>query len=211
MEVTFKHSKTFRYEIMNATASAKTVLYILHGYGHLAKYFIQKFESVQKEVIIIAPEGMHRFYLNGTSGKVGASWMTKEARETDIADNIDWLNALDAKISKEYPIEERILLGFSQGGSTALRWKIFGNVQFKALIIWASDFPPDLVEYDEDLRKQPNQFFVIGNKDEYCSGAEQALLIDQYKQLNFKTIEYNGTHTIHNETLISLIDQINIA
>ena len=210
MEVTFKHSKTFRYEIMNVTASAKTVLYILHGYGHLAKYFIQKFEAIRKDILIVAPEGMHRFYLNGTSGKVGASWMTKAARETDISDNIDWLNALDAKISEEYPIEERLLLGFSQGGSTALRWKIFGKVQFNALIIWASDFPPDLVEYHEKLRNRENQFFVIGNKDEYCSGDEQSLLIDQYKQFNFKTIEYDGTHTIHNETLISLIDQINI-
>ena len=210
MEFTFKHSKTFRYETLNGTISAKTVIYVLHGYGHLVKYFIQKFESIQKDILIVAPEGMHRFYLNGTSGKVGASWMTKEAREIDISDNIEWLNALDAKISNEYPIENRILLGFSQGGSTALRWQIFGNVQFNSLIVWASDIPPDLIDKTENLKSQPNKHFAIGNKDEYCNNEEQALLIDQYKALNFNISEFVGGHSIHIETLNSIIRQIKI-
>ena len=30
---------------------------------------------------------MHRFYLEGSSGRVGASWMTKEAREDDKKEN----------------------------------------------------------------------------------------------------------------------------
>ena len=32
----------------------------------------------------MAPEGLSRFYLEGFSGKVGATWMTREDRLNDI-------------------------------------------------------------------------------------------------------------------------------
>ena len=40
---------------------------------------------------IIAPQGLHKFYLEGTSGRVGASWMTKENREDDIKNYLVYL------------------------------------------------------------------------------------------------------------------------
>ena len=141
MENSFSFSKTFRYETQNEDKHPTKIIYVLHGYGQLAKFFIRKFNALADDYLIVAPEGMHRFYLNGSSGKVGASWMTKEAREIDIKDNIDWLNALDKKISSKHQINERILLGFSQGGATAIRWKMNSQLVFDKTIIWASISP----------------------------------------------------------------------
>ena len=56
----------------------KEIWIVCHGYGQLAKFFIRKFKILQKEsVYIVAPQGFHKFYLKGFSGRVGASWMTK--------------------------------------------------------------------------------------------------------------------------------------
>ena len=52
----------------------KGTLFVLHGYGQLPEYFIRKFRPLsQAGWHVVAPEGAHRFYLQGTEGRVGAS------------------------------------------------------------------------------------------------------------------------------------------
>ena len=92
--------------------NSRKLLIVMHGYGQLAKYFSRKFHSCPSSYYIVAPEGPHRFYKQGYSGRVGASWMTKEAREVDIKDNLNWLNALLHKLTLGKTFEEVILLGF---------------------------------------------------------------------------------------------------
>ena len=205
MENLLKHFKTFRYETLNGENNPTTVIYALHGYGQLAKFFIQKFKELDKNTLIVAPEGMHRFYLKGASGRVGASWMTKEAREIDIEDNIDWLNALDEKISAEYAIEKRILLGFSQGGATAIRWKLNAKNLFHQTIIWASDFPPDMEPKTDQLKGEQTNHFVIGSTDEFYDETAQKRLITHYKNANFKISTYIGPHEIDTLVLDKLL------
>ncbi len=207
MELSFNFSKTFRFELINNHAKAETVLYVLHGYGQLVKYFIRKFGGIPDDIMIVAPEGMHRFYLKGASGRVGASWMTKELRETDIQDNIDWLNALDEKISSEYPIKRRYLLGFSQGGSTAIRWAIHGKPKFEALFIWASDFPPE-EKVNAHLLSCDEQHFFMGSNDEFFDELRQKELITYYENIGFKISAYLGTHDIQNETLLKVFNRV---
>lgn len=205
MENTFSFAKTFRYETLNEEKKTTKIIYALHGYGQLAKFFIRKFNTLSDDYLIVAPEGMHRFYLNGSSGKVGASWMTKEAREMDIKDNINWLNALDSDISKKFDIEERILLGFSQGGATALRWKMNSHLPFDKTIIWASDFPPDMEPKIEELKGENGNYFAIGNEDEYFSEDQQSKLISVYKSVDFKISTYIGRHNIESAILLQLL------
>jgi predicted esterase len=208
MEVEFKHFKSYRYEVLNASPEVKTVLYVLHGYGQLVKFFIRKFKTIPKDIMIVAPEGMHRFYLNGNSGRVGASWMTKEAREADITDNVEWLNELDRQISNTYLIEKRILLGFSQGGATAARWEMNGNVKFDELILWACVFPPDL-ERTKKASDVALPYFVIGSEDEFYDEDAQQKLTDYYRSMDYTVIRYSGKHDIHSETLNEIIRQMN--
>lgn len=213
MERKIECTKQYRYEVLNDNSEAKTVLYVLHGYGQLAKFFIRKFQALNKNLLIVAPEGMHRFYLKGSSGRVGASWMTKEAREDDIADNIQWLDALDSDISKKYPIENRLVLGFSQGGATAVRWKAMGHTSFDEMILWACVFPPDL-EIDRELssgrQNDTHPYFAIGDQDEFYSDEQQNDLLQFYTDLGYKTLHYKGRHDIHIETLDQILRQMEV-
>jgi len=204
MENILKSIKTFRFETLNEERKPKKVIYALHGYGQLAKYFIRKFENLD-DYLIVAPEGMHRFYLKGSNGRVGVSWMTKEAREIDISDNINWLNDLDKEISSQFPIEERILLGFSQGGATAIRWKINAINSFDKTIIWASDFPPDMEPKMDQLKGESDNYFVVGTEDEYFNEERQNNLISLYKSVDFKISTYLGPHEIDSNVLLQLL------
>jgi predicted esterase len=207
MEFQFTHPKTFRYRVLNEGANAKKVLYVLHGYGQLVEFFIRKFRDLGDEYLIVAPEGMHRFYLNGTSGRVGASWMTKEARESDIADNLSYLDALDEQLSALHSFEKKYLLGFSQGGATAARWNQLGKSTFDAMILWASVFPPDLPNGIEMDSRQTN-YFVIGDEDEFYSKADQEEVIASYLEKNFNIKRYKGKHDIVNEPLTEILGEL---
>ena len=102
-----------RYFQLKAEGEARAHWYVLHGYGQLARYFIKKFTKLPaKGIHVTAPEGLHRFYLEGSSGRVGASWMTKEDRETDIANYIQVLNALHHNNARANEKLERVLLVF---------------------------------------------------------------------------------------------------
>jgi predicted esterase len=173
------------------------LIYVLHGYGQLAEFFIRKFGLPEDEYFLVAPEGMHRFYLNGSSGRVGASWMTKEERESDISDNLNWLDELHARIMQQKHFEKAIIFGFSQGGATAARWFYNGRIKLDQLIVWSSVFPPDLLIENEILRaSQDENIFFMGDQDEYYSANQQLELINFYRSKGFKTIHYNGKHDI---------------
>jgi predicted esterase len=197
----FKSEKTFRYAAQGDISTAHTLLYVLHGYGQLAEYFVRKFSSLGEGYFIVAPEGMHRFYLNGTSGRVGASWMTKEAREVDIADNLHWLNQLDGLIDDKSKKLRKVILGFSQGGATAARWYYQGNTQADQLIMWASVFPPDLNLEQEINDKQNTGTFVVGTKDPYFSDENTKAALVFFDQQGFTTVAFEGVHDIDEKTL----------
>lgn len=208
MEHQFQHTKTFRYQEISRVSSVEKVLYVLHGYGQLVEYFIRKFRATPEDLLIVAPEGMHRFYINGTSGRVGASWMTKEARNSDITDTISYLEQVDQEISSRYAIKKRFLLGFSQGGATAARWEQLGTVKFDGLLLWACVFPPDLDRQNLN-RSNTNHFFAIGNNDEFYSEPAQQQLMKYYREIGYQIVSYEGTHDIVNETLTEILHQMN--
>lgn len=199
-----KTSKTQRYFTHGDLKKTSKLLIVLHGYGQLAEHFIRKFHQVPENYFIVAPEAMHHFYLNGSSGRVGASWMTKEDRINNIADNNEYLNNLVDLLQKEKQFSELLVLGFSQGGATAARW----NAQRKdidELILWASVLPPDLDA--SSVINIKNGSFVIGKNDEFYDAAAQAKEISKYRSLNFEIIEYNGKHDIDADTLINILDR----
>src|SRR3954467_9897190 len=87
-------SKTARYFVSGEmTESIEQLWFVCHGYAQLASSFLTWFDALdQQKHLVIAPEGLHRFYWKGFSDKVVASWMTKEDREADIADYVNFLN-----------------------------------------------------------------------------------------------------------------------
>ncbi|SFT54391.1 Predicted esterase [Lishizhenia tianjinensis] len=211
MENILRTQKSYRYYVEGNPETAKHLVFVLHGYGQLSKFFIRKFKDlVNEETAIIAPEGMHRFYLKGSSGRVGASWMTKEAREDDIADNIQFLNEVFRNIEPNTD-QKRTLLGFSQGGATAARWHQLGEVNFDNFVLWASVFPPDLKGIESDSAfMHSNNFFVVGDQDEFLDEERIHAAEKDFadKHLNFTFIRFEGDHNIYPSPLNELNSQL---
>ncbi|MEN9301584.1 MAG: hypothetical protein RL264_13 [Bacteroidota bacterium] len=205
--VHFQAEKTFRYATFGDASKAKLLLIALHGYGQLVPYFIKKFDAVDEAVFVVVPEGPHRFYLNGTSGRVGASWMTKEDRESDIYDNLNWLQKMYKQLSKNNTFEKIVLLGFSQGGATAARWYSKHSNQFDHFISWAAVFPPDVEFQINNDHKQ--HFFVLGKQDQYFQNTNFDEAIISYEKLGFQIHLFDGVHDIVPSVLNEILEVIN--
>lgn len=198
--------KTASYSVHGKDITkAKRIWFVLHGYGQLAEYFIRSFEHLDpSENFIIAPEGFHRFYLEGFSGRVGASWMTKEERIDDINDYVRYLDQLYC--AQKIPSNaEIILLGFSQGVATAMRWLALGEKpHFNRAILWAGSFPQDLKpEKAKGTLKDIQVHCVIGNSDPFLSEAHIRRTNDHLAELlvDAKWHQYNGDHRIPKSAL----------
>lgn len=193
---------------------AENLIVVLHGYGHLASYFIKKFQFLDPEkYFVVAPEGLHRFYLNGTDGRIGASWMTKEDRENDIANYIKLLDGIleDVYSTKKLNgknFNQKILLGFSQGGATASRYMAFGKYSFDTFILWAAIFPSDLSQEISAKFDSSKNYFVVGNRDEYYTEQQITEHITQLNnaKLNVELIKFEGVHEINEAVLNSILE-----
>ena len=139
IDVTVKASYITLNEL---TPNTERVWLVFHGYGQLAEFFIKKFESLDPEKnFIIAPQGLSKYYLNGVYGRVGASWMTKEDRLTEIANQYRYLD----QVLSQFDLTDKQLIyfGFSQGTATMGRYAAHAKIPFSKMIIWAGTFPPD--------------------------------------------------------------------
>ena len=160
--------RTARYHVLGDPATARMVWVVLHGYGQLARFFLNKFEGLEDGLLIAAPEGLSRFYLDAQHQRVGATWMTREDREHEIGDQLSYLDALAASLLDGCPQAEGLgVLGFSQGVATACRWTALGKANAQHLVLWGGSMPPDL---DRSLMRERwggmQVHLVQGEKDE---------------------------------------------
>ena len=195
-------------------------LYVLHGYGQLPAFFIRKFQAqVNAGWRVVAPEGAHRFYLKGTEGRVGASWMTREARLDDIADQMQFLDALRDQLDAESDAGPNVLLGFSQGASTALRWAALGKGGARCwdgLIAHSGVIPPDLPALDGDISDGPALDVVVGTVDPYIQDpasrfrtAEQAWAEAGGDPNRIRLHTFQGAHDVNTAVVTRVLDTVN--
>lgn len=205
-------SRTARYQQLGElSASTKRVWFVCHGYGQLAAYFIRHFAFIAEadpHTVIIAPEGLSRFYLNGTSGRVGASWMTRDDRIHEIHDHINFLNQLAQKVLDEcLPNVQVTVLGFSQGTATVGRWLAQAFFRPAHLILWAGGFPEDMEHSAaQQLLQQLPLTVVVGNNDEYVSAeriAQQQALLQQFGGQP-RLVTFEGKHELNRAVLQQL-------
>ena len=183
------------------------IWFVCHGYGQLAKYFIRKFDVLNDgSHLVIAPEGLSRFYLDNSLRRSGASWMTSEERETDIENYINYLEELGRTVIKQ--LEDQPLhitfLGFSQGAATASRWMAHTSLHVDRFILWAGIFPSDLNQENARRKlKNSENFLIVGSKDSYINEsrkeehAKMCADLDIYPQLK----QFEGAHEISQEVL----------
>jgi predicted esterase len=213
-----EHHLTFnfkaRYYMSGAiTDRTKHVLIVLHGYGQLAQYFIRKFASLEtKDVVVIAPEGLSRFYVDPLDGagrkttRVGATWMTKEDRLVDIENYVNYLDAVFSAVVKVDKIPVTIL-GFSQGSATASRWILSKNIRFNRLILWAGILPEDMnFEIGAEVLKDKSLVMVYGKQDPFLTDARFNEMKTLTEKLNTKIeiVTFKGGHDIEEATVSQL-------
>lgn len=206
--------KTARYYLSGPLdGNYKSVCFALHGYGQLANYFCKKLEDPElSETLFICPEGLHRFYLKDSSGRVGASWMTKEERLSDIKDYCTYLDQLFEHFSGPISKVKKVgILGFSQGVATACRWLANSTNSFDYLINWAGAFPPDL-DFQTALTKIKAIpiWMVLGDEDEYINDEKLREHLNSLEERNFKpkVQRFKGGHRIETQTLKMLLTTI---
>jgi predicted esterase len=200
--------KTARFFTLgNLSSQTKHVWLVLHGYGQLAEYFIRNFKIINNdENFIVAPEGLSRFYLNETTGRIGATWMTKEDREYEINDYLEYLdNVINSlNISSNCNIH---VLGFSQGAATACRWTMHTEKAVNTLICWAGFFPPDMQwSSPKYLKDTLSTYLLYGTKDEYVNDDLKKQIEHVIAAIEKKPniIIFEGKHEIVDSTLHTL-------
>ncbi|MEL6533845.1 MAG: hypothetical protein AAFQ98_00470 [Bacteroidota bacterium] len=185
---------------------------VCHGYGQLAQYFANHFRVLESpNRCVVAPEGLNRFYLQGFSGRVGASWMTKEDRLVDIKNYLSYLDSLLKQLTWGMDLGRLKInvLGFSQGAATVSRWVTQSEWSFDRLMLWAGIFPPDLnIPKSKKKLSSMRVDFVYGDEDPFLSKSDR--VVEQRSIARMLGVEpimtqFHGEHIIDRETLLSLI------
>ncbi len=169
-------TRTARVSVLGGGSESEGARWwVLHGYRQLAPRFLRRFEDIATQGRkILAPEALSRFYLapgdRSHDGRdpVGASWMTREDRDTEIQDYVGYLDRAleDPRLDGNNPGVLRTVLGFSQGGHTAARWVALSRHRFcDRLILWGVALPPDLPDAARERLSQLELILVRGDSD----------------------------------------------
>ncbi|WP_375435847.1 alpha/beta hydrolase [uncultured Hymenobacter sp.] len=202
------------FQLGELTARTRQVWFVCHGYGQLAAYFIRHFAALSTAdptLVVVAPEGLSRFYLQGPNhgqGRIGATWMTREDRLSEIEDYVGYLNHLADRVLAEVPRGVPVtVLGFSQGAATVSRWLTRAHFRPARLVLWAGAFPPDMdfTIATQLMRKLPVTL-VCGAEDEFIKPAD----LDQQRQflrglgVEPEVVSFAGKHTLDANVLRQL-------
>ncbi|MCR4339711.1 MAG: hypothetical protein NUW01_07480 [Gemmatimonadaceae bacterium] len=206
--------RTARYAVLGADASVADELWLVcHGYGQLASRFIRRFGVLDNgRRLVVAPEALSRFYLSGGTGphsdgdKVGASWMTREGRDAEIADQVTYL---DLVRERELGGSERaglrvVALGFSQGAATVCRWAARTATPPDDVVLWGSGVPADLFEAEGRAGlARATITIVVGASDPIADDGRVAAHTRQLDAagLSYHLVRFDGGHEIDGRVL----------
>jgi predicted esterase len=212
--------RTARYYTLGPTHGfPRELWFVCHGYGQLAGRFLRQFAPLDDGTrLIVAPEALSRFYLdpipqrrNDPSPKIGASWMTREDREAEIADYVEYLERLCTEI--RHPLRgaapRLVVLGFSQGTATVSRWLAASEMRVDHLVLWAGAIPPelDLASWAARLHGAAITL-VAGEQDEFATAAAVAAEAERLSAAGvaYSLQRFAGGHTIDAAALVRLAD-----
>jgi predicted esterase len=200
-----------RYYSLGHADTATEFWIALHGYGQLAAEFLAPFAGlVRPGRCAVAPEALNRYYKDGgmpgshVQTPIGTTWMTREDRDNEIADYVDFLDG----VARDLGVAGRRLtvLGFSQGVATAVRWITRGDTTAARLILWAGAFPPDAdLPRFRERTPQPLEL-VAGTRDEFAGRIDvdaQRQMLEEAGIASHLTT-FDGGHRLDRKTLIAL-------
>jgi predicted esterase len=128
------------------TSEPAPMLVGFHGYGEGADVQLARMQRIPgaERWLLVSIQGLHRFYQR-RANEVVASWMTRQDRETAIADNAAYVAAvLDAVEQEGAPASCLVLAGFSQGVAMMFRTATSALRRVDGIIAVGGDVPPEL-------------------------------------------------------------------
>ena len=213
--------RTARYYTLGPTHGFPRELWLVcHGYGQLAGRFLRQFTPLDDgSRLIVAPEALSRFYLdpipqrrNDPSPRMGASWMTREDRDAEIADYVEYLERLSTEV--RHPLAGAapriVVLGFSQGTATVSRWLATSDLRVDQLVLWGGAIPPelDLAAWSARLRGAAITL-VAGEQDDYATPAAVTAEAERLSAAGvaFTLQRFAGGHTVDASALRRLAER----
>jgi predicted esterase len=203
-----RHARYF--SLGPAGPEAREVWIVLHGYAQLAERFLRWFRPIDDgHRWIVAPEALSRFYLEttlqGSHGPVvGATWLTREAREADLEDHVGYLDRVVDLVRERAGAVPLTVLGFSQGSVMAARWLARRPVPVSRVVLWGTPLPADVdaVELGRRLHGLP-VWLVAGAQDTYApaEAIEAAAAGLATGGARVITHRYQGGHRVEPEPL----------
>lgn len=199
-----------------AGGRAREVWFVLHGYGQLAARFLDSCAALDDgRRLIVAPEALNRFYTvapadrNAAARPVGATWMTREDRERDIADYVAYLDAIHARVmaSLDRATLRVCVLGFSQGTATAARWLARGgDVRADELVLWGGTLPPELQAATARAELGAPVTLVVGARDKFVDHVSLQSEVARLAaaRIAHRVRRFDGGHVIDGATLAAL-------
>jgi predicted esterase len=209
--------RTARYYLLGAPGGhVRRLWFVLHGYGQLAPALLRRCEPLAgPDVLVVAPEGLSRFYVapinstNHAQAKVGASWITRDGRELEIADYVAYLDRLHEAIVRECPgrVELR-LLGFSQGVATAVRWAILGAAEPpRQMLLWAGNLPAEIwTDAARTRLSGADLVLAAGDADPYLAPGDFDRTVERARAFGYRVrgVGFSGGHVVPPELLAEL-------
>ena len=215
-----KVARTARWGLIGTLGEATTEAWIvLHGYGQLASEFAASAQWPRRHpTTFVFPEALQRFYLGPAdephvNAPVAASWMTRDARLDDIADNHAYLDALVAAVLDQAPNATFGVFGFSQGGATAARWAEARATQghpLRALVLWGALCPPEVDLSPAAPFGETSLRYVCGTRDRWITPkllkAEQQRLESAGRAWHLN--QFDGGHRLDDNALLAALTSL---
>lgn len=212
--------RTARYYTLGPLHGFPAELWIVcHGYGQLAGRFLGQFAPLDDGTrLIIAPEALSRFYLDPIpmrrhepSPRIGATWMTREARDSEIGDYVNYLEQVVAEV--RHPLSGAapriVVLGFSQGTATVCRWLATSELRAERLVLWGGAIPPELDLAAWAARLHGARITLVsGDADEMVPPSTITAEAERLSAAGvaFELLRHAGGHVIHADGLQRLVE-----
>jgi len=186
-----------RYLVIPAAVAGPAPMLVgFHGYGEDADTQLERLRAIPGSAgwIAVSIQALHPFYERRTN-RVVASWMTRQDRESAIADNLAYVRNCVAAVSSEWPTARKIVFaGFSQGVAMAFRAAVNAGASESAVIAVGGDVPPELPA--EALKRLSGALIVHGASDEWYRreqfAADEKRLGESF--VSVRAVEFNGGH-----------------
>ena len=212
-------TRTARYVTLGRPhAGLREVWIVCHGQGQLAARFIRHFAPLDDGTrLVVAPEALSRYYLDppatgpAAERRVGATWMTREDRLSEVNDYVGYLDALHTHVFRQVDRSAVRLhvLGFSQGVATVCRWVCAGHALPDDVTLWAGVVPPDLdLLANRRALSGARLTLVVGTRDEFATPDVVAAQEERLRTAGvpFRTETFDGGHALDSQALLRVAE-----